>query len=222
MLNNIKHLEISDNYKEISIDETSIIYIDHMVSGELLINATASANILFVIKDQDLKRKITINLIQPSIEVNVKFLAITKENQEFNVDFKAVHKAVRTDCDFKFFGFAFGDSFLGIKANNTIEKGNKESNTHQLLKVISDQNAKVKGEPGLFIDEFDVSASHGNSIGQIDQRSLYYLQTRGISRTKARWIIVEGEVKALLEGFDPSIVTSTLKELQTIMGVHHE
>lgn len=222
MLNNIKHLEISDNYKEISIDETSIIYIDHMVSGELLINASASANILFVIKDQDLKRKITINLIQPSIEVNVKFLAITKENQEFNVDFKAVHKAVRTDCDFKFFGFAFGDSFLGIKANNTIEKGNKESNTHQLLKVISDQNAKVKGEPGLFIDEFDVSASHGNSIGQIDQRSLYYLQTRGISRTKARWIIVEGEVKALLEGFDPSIVTSTLKELQTIMGVHHE
>lgn len=222
MLNNIKHLEISDNYKEISIDETSIIYIDHMVSGELLINATASANILFVIKDQDLKRKITINLIQPSIEVNVKFLAVTKENQEFNVDFKAVHKAVRTDCDFKFFGFAFGDSFLGIKANNTIEKGNKESNTHQLLKVISDQNAKVKGEPGLFIDEFDVSASHGNSIGQIDQRSLYYLQTRGISRTKARWIIVEGEVKALLEGFDPSIVTSTLKELQTIMGVHHE
>lgn len=222
MLNNIKHLEISDNYKEISIDETSIIYIDHMVSGELLINASASANILFVIKDQDLKRKITINLIQPSIEVNVKFLAITKENQEFNVDFKAVHKAVRTDCDFKFFGFAFGDSFLGIKANNTIEKGNKESNTHQLLKVISDQNAKVKGEPGLFIDEFDVSASHGNSIGQIDQRSLYYLQTRGISRTKARWIIVEGEVKALLEGFDPSIVSNTLKELQTIMGVNHE
>lgn len=222
MLNNIKHLEISDNYKEMSIDETSIIFIDHMVSGELLINATASANILFVIKDQDLKRKITINLIKPSIEVNVKFLAITKENQEFNVDFKAIHKAVRTDCDFKFFGFAFGDSFLGIKANNTIEKGNKESNTHQLLKVISDQNAKVKGEPGLFIDEFDVSASHGNSIGQIDQRSLYYLQTRGISRTKARWIIVEGEVKALLEGFDPSIVTSTLKELQAIMGVHHE
>lgn len=222
MLNNIKHLSISENYKELTIDETSILFVDHMNSGELVINANASANILFVIKNQDLKRKITINLIKPSIEVNVKFLAITKDKQEFNVDFKAIHKAVRTDCDFKFFGFAFGDSFLGIKANNTIEKGNKESNTHQLLKVLSDQNAKVKGEPGLFIDEFDVSASHGNSIGQIDQRSLYYLQTRGVSKTKARWIIVEGEVKALLEGFDPSIVSSTLKELQTIMGVNHE
>ena len=215
----LKTISINKENEKLIIDSQSQIFINHMNNGSLKIEAKASADILFVIKEQDLISKIDLNLAEPNIEVNVKFLAVTKDAQNFKVSFKTIHKSPRTDCNFKFFGFAFDESSLAIQANNSIEKGNKESNTHQILKVLSDQNAKVKGEPGLFIDEFDVTASHGNSIGQIDQRSLYYLQSRGIDKKKARWMIIEGEVKSLLSNFDAEFTKEILNQIKTIMGV---
>ena len=217
----LKTISINNANEKLLIDSKSQLFINHMNDGILEIEAKASADILFVIKEQDLNSKIQLTLSEPNIEINIKFLAVTREKQNFKVSFKTVHKSPRTDCNFKFFGFAFDNSTLAIQANNSIEKGNKESNTHQILKVISDQNAKVKGEPGLFIDEFDVTASHGNSIGQIDQRSLYYLQSRGIDKKKARWMIIEGEVKSLLSGFDSDFSANILTEIKTIMGVEN-
>ena len=220
-MNNVKNISFSDTNRDLTIDQDSMIFVSSLANGEINIEAKASANILFLVKDSTLDTKIKIDITEPNTELNINFLAITKEEEKAKITFLITHKQKRTDCNFKFFGFAFEKSSLTIKANNSIQRGNIQSNTHQLLKVLSDQEAKVQGEPGLFIDEFDVSASHGNSIGQINERALYYIQSRGLDRISARWIIIEGEVKDLLKDFDKDVSSKVINDLKTIMGVKH-
>jgi Fe-S cluster assembly protein SufD len=42
------------------------------------------------------------------------------------------------------------------------------------------------------IDEYDVEASHGAAIGQMDELQLYYLMSRGMSESEAKSLIING------------------------------
>ena len=46
--------------------------------------------------------------------------------------------------------------------------------------------------PSLEIDANDVRASHGATIGQIDEEDIFYLMSRGIPRNIAVKMVVEG------------------------------
>ena len=61
--------------------------------------------------------------------------------------------------------------------------------------------------PSLKIDANDVKASHGATVGQIDEEHLFYLMARGLSRQEAERMIVEGF-------FEPIIQKIPLEELR--------
>jgi len=61
--------------------------------------------------------------------------------------------------------------------------------------------------PSLKIDANDVKASHGATVGQIDEEHLFYLMARGLSRQEAERLIVEGF-------FEPVINKIPLGELR--------
>lgn len=61
--------------------------------------------------------------------------------------------------------------------------------------------------PSLKIDANDVKASHGATVGQIDEEHLFYLTSRGLSREEAERLIVEGF-------FEPVIQKIPLEELR--------
>ena len=52
-----------------------------------------------------------------------------------------------------------------------IYKGMSGSDTHQTNKIIVfDEGCKAQANPYLYIDEYDVKASHGASVGKIGRR----------------------------------------------------
>jgi len=53
--------------------------------------------------------------------------------------------------------------------------------------------------PSLRIDANDVKASHGATVGQIDEEDIFYLMTRGLSRTEAEALIVEGFFEPVIQ-----------------------
>ncbi|MBI2656509.1 SufD family Fe-S cluster assembly protein [Candidatus Woesearchaeota archaeon] len=61
--------------------------------------------------------------------------------------------------------------------------------------------------PSLKIDANDVKASHGATVGQIDEEHMFYLMSRGLSRAEAERLIVEGF-------FEPIIQKIPLEELR--------
>ena len=44
----------------------------------------------------------------------------------------------------------------------------------------------------LLIDEDDVTAGHAASVGRVDPLQLYYLMSRGISKTEAERLVIHG------------------------------
>ena len=52
--------------------------------------------------------------------------------------------------------------------------------------------------PQLEIYSEDVKCSHGSTTGQIDPEALFYLQSRGISKSKAIELIINGFAKDII------------------------
>jgi Fe-S cluster assembly protein SufD len=57
--------------------------------------------------------------------------------------------------------------------------------------ILSDR-ARIDSIPGLVIDANDVRASHGATVGRVDEEHIFYLQSRGIPRATAERMVVEG------------------------------
>jgi len=67
----------------------------------------------------------------------------------------------------------------------------QQSNKHLLLS----NSARASSRPFLAIDADDVKASHGVTVGKLDERQLFYLQTRGIPREKAKKLLIEAFIQ---------------------------
>jgi Fe-S cluster assembly protein SufD len=77
--------------------------------------------------------------------------------------------------------------------------------------VLSRQ-ARADSIPNLEIGANDVRCTHGATVSQVEEEHLFYLESRGIPRTEAQKLIVEGffrpvidripdeEIQAFLEG----------------------
>ena len=70
-----------------------------------------------------------------------------------------------------------------------------QSNKNLLLS----KEARVNTKPQLEIFADDVKCSHGATVGQLDEQSLFYLQSRGINKEKARSILIKAFASDILD-----------------------
>jgi Fe-S cluster assembly protein SufD len=64
--------------------------------------------------------------------------------------------------------------------------------------LLSDR-AHADSKPNLEIFADDVKASHGATVGQLDEEQLFYMQTRGFSKAEAQNMLVYSFSKELLD-----------------------
>lgn len=72
----------------------------------------------------------------------------------------------------------------------------KLSNKNLLLSP----NAEIDTQPVLEIHADEVKAAHGATVGQIDERALFYLRSRGIPLAEARRMMVTAFCREVLDG----------------------
>jgi len=76
--------------------------------------------------------------------------------------------------------------------------------------LLRSPQARVFTKPELRIDNDDVRCTHGASVGQLDPRQLFYLQSRGIGPQQARDILARAFVEDLLFAIDSPRQRETL------------
>ncbi len=64
--------------------------------------------------------------------------------------------------------------------------------------ILLSDGAKINAKPELEIYADDVKCSHGSTTGQLDEQAIFYLQTRGISKSKARHLLVQAFIADVL------------------------
>jgi Fe-S cluster assembly scaffold protein SufB len=68
--------------------------------------------------------------------------------------------------------------------------------THQML---LSQQAKGDAIPSLIVQTDNVSASHGGTVGELDPEQVFYMMTRGLTRSEAVRILVEGYFEEVVQ-----------------------
>lgn len=79
--------------------------------------------------------------------------------------------------------------------------------------VLLSDNASVNSKPELEIYADDVKCSHGSTTGQLDDEAIFYLEARGISKEKARALLVSAFVGEVLEHIENEAVLEHIHSL---------
>ncbi len=140
-----------------------------------------------------------VNLNNEFAEVSIDQLNIGSYNDVFKVNQDIKHNAKSTKSQINNSLICNSTAKLKYSVSGYIFKGNELSVCDQDNKgIILSEFGEIEVEPKLFIDEYNVEASHGAAIGQIDEEQLYYLLSRGLSEMQARSLIISGYTKPFI------------------------
>jgi len=102
--------------------------------------------------------------------------------------------------------------------------GTEGSNSDQQNRnLILSESARAHSRPQLKIDADDVQATHGSATGQLEEKELFYLQSRGLTKELARFVLTYGFAKEILEKIRPDALRQKLEdfvrqELEAMVG----
>ena len=92
-----------------------------------------------------------------------------------------------------------------------IKNGAKQSVVRQNSNILLfDEESIGKNNPILVIEENDVKASHGSSIGKIDDETMFYLCSRGLSKSEATNLICLGKMGHLINKINDKDIKESL------------
>lgn len=143
-----------------------------------------------------------VNLLEPGAEVDLKGLLMAKNKQSITNTVTINHLATHTSSNQYLKTLAEDLSSIIADATIHIHKEAAHSSAHQLAKnLLLSSEAHIQTEPKLEIENDDVQASHGTSVGSLDQEALYYLQSRGIGDQEAREILTNAFIDEMLANY---------------------
>ena len=139
---------------------------------------------------------------------NAKVIAVGSGSQKLNYTTQAQHFGKNTPSDMITRAVMRDSATSIINGITKIEKGATRADGQQTEKVLM-LSPKARGDanPILLIDEDDVTAGHAASVGQVNPEQIFYLMSRGISRTDAERLVIYGFLA-------PVISDIPMKELQ--------
>jgi len=111
-------------------------------------------------------------------------------------------------------------SVLLDKSNGTyqgkiyVNQDAQKTNGYQLSKaLVLSENSAFNSKPELEIYADDVKCSHGSTTGNIDQNSIFYLMSRGLSKEQAKKMLVEGFLNETIETITEPNIQSLISKL---------
>lgn len=156
----------------------------------------------------------TTNLIGDGSNSDAKTVVVGRGKQTQNFTTSIVHFGKNTE------GFILKHGVMKESASSIfngigkIEKGASGANAVQESRVLMlSEKARGDANPILLIDEDDVMAGHAASVGRVDPMQLYYLMSRGISKTEAERLIIHGFLAPVVEKLPIEAVKKQLTDI---------
>jgi Fe-S cluster assembly protein SufD len=110
-----------------------------------------------------------------------------------------LHETGPSGGDVHWRGTATGESRASFEGLIQIDPGAQQTHTYlQIHTMMLSPKARVDAIPSVLVAADDVSASHGGTVGELDETAIFYMQTRGLDRASAVRVIVEGFFEPLI------------------------
>ncbi len=115
-------------------------------------------------------------------------------------------------------GVAIENADILFDTTGEVVKGCEGNDCRQLSKgIIIGDNAKITERPILLIDNYNVSAYHGASIGKMSEEQLFYLMSRGIPKKEAFMLILNGLIAPFLANVDENKKNETSRQIEALL-----
>jgi Fe-S cluster assembly scaffold protein SufB len=110
-----------------------------------------------------------------------------------------LHETGPSGGDVHWRGAATGSSRASFEGLIQIDPGAQQTHTYlQIHTMMLSPKARLDAIPSVLVSADDVSASHGGTVGELDEDAIFYMQSRGLDRASAVRVIVEGFFEPLL------------------------
>lgn len=151
------------------------------------------------LKDESVKININIDILGENSNVEVINVYLTRQNNNLESNIFINHKALYTNSELETYAIGKDKAHMVLNNNAYIYNGMHQSKAKQATKGLTlSKDAKITAQPNLFIDEYDVEASHSAAIGSVNKEDLFYLMSRGLTVKEAEEMIVLGFIQPVL------------------------
>ena len=130
-------------------------------------------------------------LLSPLASCSV--FSVSRLDEKTHIDNNILMKHLAKDCEsLQCFKGVFDQESSGVFNSSVwVEKGAQKSNTIQKNNsILLSKNSSFHSLPKLEIFADDVKCNHGATMGQLDERALFYLRSRGVSEERAKNLIL--------------------------------
>jgi len=148
------------------------------------------------------------HLVRPHMELAVSepggdmaFRGVFFAEEQEHLDAFAVdlHETGPSGGDVHWRGAATGAARASFEGLIKIDPGAQQTHTYlQIHTMMLSPKARIDAIPSVLVSSDDVSASHGGTVGELDETAIFYMQSRGLDRAEAVRIIVEGFFEPLI------------------------
>jgi len=214
--NTIHHYSIQKNsiLKKFSIDNNLDNSYNYHLTNVKSYSNSIFENFLFSSGSSFVKNEIHCDLLESfsSCFVNALIFLSKQQHHELKTNINHKHEHCKSSQLVK--------SILLDKSNGTyqgkiyVDKDAQKTNGYQLSKaLVLSENSTFNSKPELEIYADDVKCSHGSSTGNIDQNSIFYLMSRGLSKEQANKMLVEGFLNEAIETITEPNIQSLISKL---------
>ncbi len=136
---------------------------------------------------------------EPGGDMAFRGLFFAEEREHLDVFAADLHETGPSGGDVHWRGAASGESRASFEGLIQIDPGAQRTHTYlQIHSMMLSPKARIDAIPSVLVSSDDVSASHGGTVGELDEAAIFYMQSRGLDRAAAVRIIVEGFFEPLI------------------------
>jgi Fe-S cluster assembly protein SufD len=153
------------------------------------------------------KQTLDIITAEPGSDMRHTGMYFTERDEHLDLFTSDKHEAGHTTGDTVWKGALTGDSRASYEGLIHIVPKAPEVDTYlQTHQILLSPKAKGDAIPSLIVEVDNVKASHGGTIGELDQEQIFYMMTRGLSRIEATRVLIEGYFEEVVQRLeDPGL-----------------
>ena len=199
-LDKLQNKNIQYSFNNINQDENS-------VSETFLLSAGSSF----------LKNEINCNLNGKYSSAFVNGIFSIKDNQQHEIR-TTINHLVENTKSYQLIKSVLGkNSKAAYQGKIFVDQKAQKTDGYQLSRaILLDETSEFNAKPELEIYADDVKCSHGSTSGNIDENSIFYLMSRGLSHSQSKKLLTNGFLNEVIEKITNEDVKSLIKKLTGI------
>lgn len=132
---------------------------------------------------------ISVDLVEEGADFNLNYSVLSSNNSKNQIEVK--HKASKTKSLLKNHGFSMNHANIILDVSAYIDRDANKCVSKQDNQIIENDNSLSQINPNLYIENYNVEASHSAYVGEFKENELFYLMSRGLDLETSKFLLLK-------------------------------